>query len=365
VITLNWKEIYEPRYQNGNDLKEILHLSDQEVAALNKITEEYPMLTNKYYLSLIDPDDPADPIRKMSVPSLWELEQGGDSDTSGEKSNTVMTGMQHKYSQTALMLSTNECFMYCRHCFRKRMVGVTDTEVASQLAQMKEYLLAHPSVNNILISGGDSFFNSNARIAQYLETFTALDQLDFIRFGTRVPVVLPQRISQDKELLDILKKYNEKKQIYVVTQFNHPRELTPESNAAIQALKEIGIIIKNQTVLLKEINDSADVLGELLSKLTISGVVPYYIFQCRPVRGVLNHFQVPLLEGCKIVDGAKSMQNGQGKCVRYAMSHPTGKIEIIGELSEGEMIFKYHQAKDPKDSCRIFTQKLTPDQCWL
>jgi L-lysine 2,3-aminomutase len=162
-----------------------------------------------------------------------------------------------------------------------------------------------------------------------------------------------------------LKKYNEKKQIYVVTQFNHPRELTPESDAAIRALREIGIIIKNQTVLLKGINDDPDVLSELLSKLTIFGVVPYYIFQCRPVRGVLNHFQVPLLEGYKIVDQAKSRQNGQGKCVRYAMSHPTGKIEIIGELSEGEMIFKYHQAKDPKDSARIFTQKLLPNQCWL
>jgi KamA family protein len=362
---LNWKEIYEPRYQNGDDLREILHLTDQEVAALNQITEEYPMLTNKYYLSLIDPDDPADPIRKMSIPSIWELEQGGDSDTSGEKGNTVMTGMQHKYSQTALMLSTNECFMFCRHCFRKRMVGIHDTEIGSQLAHMKDYLLSHPSINNILISGGDSFFNSNERIAQYLETFSDLDQLDFIRFGTRVPVVLPQRISQDQELLDLLKKYNEKKQIYVVTQFNHPRELTPESDAAIRALREIGIIIKNQTVLLKGINDDPDVLSELLSKLTIFGVVPYYIFQCRPVRGVLNHFQVPLLEGYKIVDQAKSRQNGQGKCVRYAMSHPTGKIEIIGELSEGEMIFKYHQAKDPKDSARIFTQKLLPNQCWL
>lgn len=362
---MDWKEILKHNYQNGNDVEDFLHLSKEEVQVMNRISEEYPMFTNEYYLSLIDPTDPDDPIRKMSIPSAWELEQGGDADTSGESDNTVLPGMQHKYAQTALILSTSKCSMYCRHCFRKRMVGLTDDEVAFQLDNMVQYLKDHPSIDNILISGGDAFLNSNERIAEYLEKFTVLPQLNFIRFGTRTPVVLPQRISEDEELLRILEKYAAVKQLYVVTQFNHPREVTEEAIRAVKALLKLGIVVKNQTVLLKEINDEPAVLGELLNRLAGCGVVPYYIFQCRPVRGVLNHFQVPLEQGYAVVDKAKNLQNGQGKCVRYALSHPTGKIEIIGKAPTGEMIFKYHQAKDPSDASRIFLQKVAPDQCWL
>lgn len=362
---MDWREILQHNYQNGSDVEEFLRLSKEEVRIINRISEEYPMFTNEYYLSLIDPEDPDDPIRKMSIPSAWELEKGGEADTSGESGNTVLPGMQHKYAQTALILSTSKCSMYCRHCFRKRMVGLTDDEIAFQLDRMVQYIKDHPSIDNILISGGDAFLNSNERIAEYLDKFTCLPQLNLIRFGTRTPVVLPQRISEDKELLEILAGYSEKKQLYVVTQFNHPREVTKEAARAVKALLKLGIVVKNQTVLLKEINDDPAVLGELLTRLSGCGVVPYYIFQCRPVRGVLNHFQVPLEQGYDIVDKAKHLQNGQGKCVRYTLSHPTGKIEIIGKAPNGEMIFKYHQAKDPADAGRIFLQKVTPDQGWL
>ncbi|MCI8515027.1 MAG: KamA family radical SAM protein [Lachnospiraceae bacterium] len=362
---MDWKEILKHNYQNGNDVENFLHLNKEEVQVINQISDEYPMFTNEYYLSLIDPDDPEDPIRKMSIPSAWELEKGGDTDTSGESSNTVLPGMQHKYARTALILSTSKCSMYCRHCFRKRMVGLTDDEIAFQLDNMVQYIKDHPSIDNILISGGDAFLNSNERIAEYLEKFTRLPQLNFIRFGTRTPVVLPQRISEDEELLKILADYSEQKQLYVVTQFNHPRELTKEAVRSIKTLMKLGIVVKNQTVLLKGINDDPKVLGELLTRLAGCGAVPYYIFQCRPVRGVLNHFQVPFEQGYDIVDKAKDLQNGQGKCIRYTLSHPTGKIEIIGKAPTGEMIFKYHQAKDPADAGRIFLQKVTPDQCWL
>lgn len=362
---MGWKEILANNYQSGEDVKEFLHLNEQEVQVIDRISEKYPMFTNEYYLSLIDPNDPNDPIRKMSIPSAWELESGGETDTSGESENTVLPGMQHKYTQTVLILSTNQCSMYCRHCFRKRMVGLSDDEVAFQLDNMVSYLREHPGINNILISGGDALLNSNQRIEEYLQKFTPLEQLDLIRFGTRLPVVLPQRIYEDEELLSILEKYNQKKQIYIVTQFNHPKEVTPQAIRAVRALMKLGIVVKNQTVLLRGINDDPQVLGELLLRLTACGVVPYYIFQCRPVRGVLNHFQVPLEQGYEIVDKAKAMQNGQGKCVRYSMSHTTGKIEILGKLPSGEMVFKYHQAKEAKNANRIFVQKVAPDQCWL
>ena len=352
-------------YQTGDDLREALRLTEEEVRKINEIIAEYPMFTNSYYLGLIDPDDPEDPIRKMSIPSPWEQEQGGQADTSGEGDNTVLPGLQHKYQQTALILSTSKCAMYCRHCFRKRMVGIHDDEIASHLDDMTEYIEAHPVINNVLISGGDAFLNSNQRIEEYLSRFAEMEQLQLIRFGSRTPVVFPQRISEDPELLSLLKKYNEKKQIYVVTQFNHPKEITEESKLAVKKLLELGIVVKNQTVLLKGINDSPEILAELLGKLVACGVVPYYVFQCRPVRGVLNHFQVPLLQGVQIVDGAKALLSGQGKCIKYAMSHPSGKIEIIGQGPDGDMIFKYHQAKDAKDRNRIFLQKVSENTCWL
>lgn len=165
--------------------------------------------------------------------------------------------------------------------------------------------------------------------------------------------------------MQILKKYGEKKQIIIVTQFNHPRELTPEAVLAVRTLRTAGCIVRNQTVLLKGVNDHSDVLAQLMNQLVSCGVVPYYIFQCRPVYGVQNQFQVPLLQGIEIVEGAKKLMNGQAKSVRYAMSHPTGKIEILGKAASNQMIFKYHQAKYEQDHGRIFTQKVDNTQCWL
>lgn len=360
-----WQDIMSACYINGDDLKQALGLSQKEQEEMNRISDHYPVFINDYYLSLINTEDPNDPIRKMSVPSGWELSEEGHTDTSGEASNTVLPGMQHKYDQTALILSTNQCAMYCRHCFRKRFVGLSDDEIAQHLGEMRDYVVAHPEISNVLISGGDAFMNSNQRIREYLDTFIDLEQLDFIRFGTRVPVVLPQRISMDGELQEILKEYASKKQIYVVTQFNHPREVTEEAVEAIQILLSSGIVVKNQTVLLKEINDDPSVLSDLFRKLTTCGVVPYYVFQCRPVRGVLNHFQVPLKKGVRIVEDAKKMQNGQGKCVRYVMSHSTGKIEILGETDNQSVIFKYHQAKNSDHIGKIFMQNIEDEQAWL
>ena len=164
--------------------------------------------------------------------------------------------------------------------------------------------------------------------------------------------------------LEILKKYSKKKQIYIVTQFNHPNEVTEESKKAIKMLQKIGIVVKNQTVLLKGVNDDSHVLGSLLKKLTSIGVVPYYIFQCRPVKGVKGQFQVPFERGYEIIEGAKAMQNGQGKCFKYCFSCESGKIEVVGKLGD-EMIFKFHEAKYEKDYGRIFTKKLEKDTCWL
>ena len=341
----NWKDILDHSIRDVDELRKNLALTEAEAQQMGRIIQRYPLCVNPYYLSLIDRDDPNDPIRKMCIPDIHEFSEGGQADTSGEADNTVIQGMQHKYRQTALILSTNQCAMYCRHCFRKRMVGASSDEVARQIPAMAEYVREHTEINNVLISGGDAFMNADETIEKYLRCFTEIPTLDFIRFGTRIPVVLPQRIVQDDKLLGILETYGRKKQIIIVTQFNHPRELTPDAVQAIKALGSVGCIVRNQTVLLKGINDHADVLAQLMNGLVSNGVIPYYIFQCRPVEGVQNQFQVPLLRGVKIVENAKRQMNGQSKSVRYAMSHPTGKIEILGKTGPNQMLFKYHQAK--------------------
>ena len=361
----NWKELLDQSIRKAEELQAFLGLNEEETKQMAGIIERYPLCVNPYYLSLIDKDDPNDPIRKMCIPDVHEFSEGGQRDTSGEADNTVIQGMQHKYRQTALILSTNQCAMYCRHCFRKRMVGASSDELARQLPVMADYVRRHKEINNVLISGGDAFMNSNETIEKYLRYFSEIPNLDFIRFGSRIPVVLPQRVTQDDVLMSILKKYGEKKQIIIVTQFNHPRELTPDAVLAIRRLRSVGCIVRNQTVLLKGVNDYSDVLARLMNQLVSCGVIPYYIFQCRPVSGVQNQFQVPLLIGIEIVEGAKKLMNGQSKSVRYAMSHPTGKIEILGKSGSNQMLFKYHQAKYEKDNGRIFTQKVDDTQCWL
>ena len=330
---------------------------------LRKVTDQFPMRITPYYLGLIDKTDESDPIARMCIPSVDELRISGSFDTSGEKKNTMQKGLQHKYRQTALILSTNVCAMYCRHCFRKRMVGLTEDELSRQLDKAVDYVRSHEEITNILISGGDSLMMPDRIIERYLYEFSKLDNLDLIRFGSRVPVVFPQRI--DGNLISIFRKYRSHKQIYLVTQFNHPREFTEQSIAAIKAFLDIGIQVRNQTVLLRGVNDNPEVLSDLLRNLTKTGIVPYYIFQCRPVTGVRERFQVPILEGVRLTDAAKSKQNGMGKSVRYVMSHTKGKIEILGSQDDGTTLFKFHQSHDSKDTARVFTAKLTKNSTWL
>lgn len=343
----------------------MLGLNEADSAQMARILAQFPMSVPRYYLSLINWDDENDPIRKMCIPSVRETDLSGSFDTSGEASNTVVVGMQHKYHATALILSTNRCAMYCRHCFRKRLVGLSDAEIASHLDEMIAYIKEHKEISNVLVSGGDAFLNDNEVIEEYLSRLCEIDHLDMIRFGTRVPVSFPQRVTSDPDLIALLKKYNEKKQLFVITHFNHPNEITPESTAAVRAILSAGIPIRNQTVLLHGVNDDSEVLGTLLRRLIRIGVIPYYVFQCRPVSGVKNQFSVPFLRGIQVVEGAKRMQNGQGKSLRYALSHPTGKIEILGTAGGNRMLFKYHQAKYDKDAGRMFTMDLDENQTWL
>ena len=362
---MDWREILKTNVTHAGELEDIMHLHGEHEQEVERILERFPMSVPRYYLSLIDWNNPKDPIRRMCIPSLEENDMTGKFDTSGEAENTRLPGLQHKYGETALILSTHRCAMYCRHCFRKRLVGISEEETADNFEKAADYIREHKEISNVLISGGDALLNSNEALEHFLDVLSSMEQLDFLRIGTRTPVTFPFRITMDPELVELLKRYDRKKKIYVVTQFNHSAEITEESEKAVRMLLDAGISVKNQTVLLRGVNDDPDVLGGLLKGLTAIGVIPYYIFQCRPVSGVGTHFQVPILKGAEIVERAKQMQNGFGKGFKYVMSHRTGKIEILGVWEDGRMLFKYHQAKYDADRGRIFAVKLGENQTWL
>jgi len=360
-----WQEDLKNNITSVDTLLEMGYIEKEEYSQLKKITDKYPLSIPHYYLNLIENKSHSDPVYKMSIASLSEGLAGGTEDTSGEATNTVLEGIQHKYSNTVLLLSTNVCAMYCRHCFRKRLVGQSEEEIIKFADEAVEYVRNHKSVNNILITGGDSFLNSNKIIERYLEKFSEIKHVKFIRFGTRTPVVFPQRIYSDPDLLAMLTKYSKIKTIYVVTQFNHPKELTKEAIMATDMLREAGVPILNQTVLLKGVNDNEEILTSLQIKLAANGISPYYIFQCRPVKGVKGLFAVPLTKACQIIDNTRNRLSGIGKRFRFIMSHTRGKIEIIGKDANNNLVLKQHQAKSKKDINKIFTVPIDDSSLWL
>ncbi|HOP09079.1 MAG TPA: KamA family radical SAM protein, partial [Candidatus Methanofastidiosa archaeon] len=340
------KEELENNVRTIDELEEHLVLGEEESENLREITRLHPMSITRYYLSLIDPNDINDPIRKMSVPTEGEFSQGGMYDTSGEKDNTVAVGLQHKYKQTALVLLTHRCSVYCRFCFRKRLVGRSESEIISNINAARDYIEQHEEITNVLLSGGDPLVLENHIIEHFLKTFIEIDHINFIRVGTRVPVVMPHRIYGDRELLDIFDRYSTpEKRINIVSHFNHPKEINKYSALAIDKLMDCGMPIQNQTVLLGGVNDNPNVMAELMRNLVRVGVNPYYIFQCRPVRRAL-HFQVPISRGLDVVEDSKRQLCGIAKRFKYVMSHIMGKIEIVAK-DENYLYFKQHQAKDP------------------
>jgi KamA family protein len=364
-FSMAWEKQLKESVCTIQEASAAIGIPTREARRLMHVVERHPMCVPPYYLSLIDPQDPDDPVRAMSVPSVDELNLMGSYDTSGEKDNTKMPGLQHKYPQTALILSTNRCAMYCRHCFRKRLVGLPNHELLQRFDEAAAYVRRHREINNVLITGGDPFVLETSLIAGFLEMLSDIDHLRLIRFGTRIPVTLPHRIIHDPDLVELLKIHSlPSRRIYVVTQFNHPREITPESTEAVDRLLRAGVVVSNQTVLLRGVNDDPECLATLQNDLAGIGVIPYYVFQCRPVKRVQHHFQVPLVRGYEIVEQAKSMLNGHSKRFRFIMSHKKGKIEIVGRRGS-DMFFKFHQARNPRNTGRFFIRRIDHHQGWL
>ncbi|HHS49683.1 MAG TPA: KamA family radical SAM protein [candidate division Zixibacteria bacterium] len=362
---MNWKDELSNNVTTVDELSKYILLDNDEKWRISKIIQIHPMSITRYYLSLIDPEDKDDPIRKIAIPSEGEFLLNGDYDTSGEHSNTKLAGLQHKYGETALLLTTNQCATYCRHCFRKRLVGVDTEEVLKRIPRAVGYIAERPEITNVLISGGDPLMLDNEVLETLLKGLDGIRHLKYIRIGTRIPVVFPMRIFDDVEFLNMVANFSHKwRRLYFVAHFNHPREITKESVRAVDALLSRGAIMSNQTVLLRGVNDDPFVLAKLQNKLTAIGVNPYYVFQCRPVSRVKPHFQVPLDRAYSIVERAKTMLDGHSKRFRFVMSHRRGKIEIVG-IDGDQVLLKYHQAKDRENLGRVFSRRLVPGAGWL
>ncbi len=347
-----------------HDLDRLDRLTPAEKERLKRVAQAYPFRAHDYYLSLIDWDDPDDPIRRLIVPAMCEMEDFGKLDPSDEQTYTVMPGVEHKYSSTVLLLVSNVCAGICRYCFRKRVFINKQQEYLKDIPAAVEYIRAHPKVTNVLLTGGDPLMLATRKLYDLISQIREIDHVQIIRIGTKVPAFNPSRILDDPDFAGMLKEFSTpRKKLYIMTHFSHPRELTDCAIRAVDTLQKAGAIICNQTPLINGVNDDPQVLAELLAQLSFIGAVPYYIFQCRPAVGN-KAYTVPIELGYEIVEQAKAQVSGLAKRIRFVMSHATGKIEIAGR-TQGYVYFKYHRAADDAESGRFMIFKSNPDACWL
>ena len=345
-------------------IEQLEQLKRDEKAALEQVTEKFAFRSNEYYLSLIDWDDPADPIRKLIIPDLQELDEWGRLDPSDEKSYSIMPGLEHKYNSTALLLASNVCDGVCRYCFRKRVFMNPRSEYLQDLPAAMQYIKEHDEITNVLLTGGDPLVLKPSKLENIIRQLREIEHVKVIRIGTRAPAFNPYRIVNEPALLETIEKYStDQKRIYVMTHFVHPRELTDLAVKAVGLLQKAGAITANQMPLIRGVNDDPEVMAELLANLSFIGAVPYYIFQCRPAVGN-KAYTVPIEEGYEIVEQAKALVSGLAKRIRFVMSHSTGKVEIVGK-TKGLVYFKYHRAADDIDSGRFLVLESNPEAYWL
>ncbi len=304
----NWQWQYAHRFRQSNDLKRIPWLNTKEINRIGRIIKIYPYAVTPYFLSLINGEDPNDPIRKQILPDKNELcaLDGNCLDPLAEKEHTVAPGLIHRYPDRAVLLATNRCAVYCRHCFRKRLWPQHSTPRSnfSSHKQAFKYLQRHTEIRDLLLSGGDPLTLRDTQLEEILSHLRKIPHLEIIRIGSRIPVVMPQRITTD--LCGMLEKYSP---LWLNTQFNHSQEIRPEAAAACDRLLRAGIPVNNQTVLLRGVNDNTDTIKALCQALLRIRVKPYYLHQCDQVAGA-EHFRAPLKKGIKIIKEMQGVTSG-------------------------------------------------------
>ena len=294
----DWHWQYKNRICDAEGLSRILDLRDTEKTEITKCLGKFRMAVTPYYASLIKAYDIRDPIRMQAVPSIaetevypWEM-----SDPLDEEGASPVKNIVHRYPDRVLFLVTSCCAMYCRHCTRRRLIGEKDSAISDgEMEAALEYIKQTPSVRDVLVSGGDPLTLSDERLETIISKLRNIENVEVIRIGTRVPVTMPMRITA--ELLAMLKKYHP---VWINTHFNHPNELTEDSYRACALIADAGIPLGNQTVLLKDINDSTEIIKELMLKLVRARVRPYYLYQCDLIEG-LEHFRTDVRTGINII----------------------------------------------------------------
>jgi lysine 2,3-aminomutase len=363
----DWKWQLRNRIMDVNTLEKVIPITEEEKKAIEHSLEFLRMAITPYYASLIDPDDPDDPIRKQAIPTVKELEVAPEDmlDPLHEDVDSPTPGLTHRYPDRVLLLVTDMCSMYCRHCTRRRKAGDTDKAMPlDYVDKTVEYLKDHPEVRDVLISGGDPLTLPTDHLESIIKRIASVPTVEIIRIGSRAPVVFPHRI--DDELVDMLKKYQP---IWINTHFNHPKEFTPDSIAALKKLADAGIPLGNQSVLLKGVNDHPEIMKRLVHDLVKNRVRPYYIYQCDLSQG-LSHFRTTVAKGLEIMEYLRGHTSGFA-VPTYVIDapHGGGKIPVMPQYlisyGENKVILRNYEGglfvyEEPKN----YSAEADPDS-WL
>ncbi|HZK19540.1 MAG TPA: lysine 2,3-aminomutase [Treponemataceae bacterium] len=326
----NWKWHIKYSIKSIEELDAIagFNFTDAQKAKLKKTVGNFPMSVNPYYLSLIDIENfEIDPIFMQAVPSEKELllDKYDMSDPLAEDSDSPVPFLTHRYPDRVLFHVSNLCSMYCRHCTRKRKVGYVDGIPSfEELQPAIEYIKNHEEIRDVLLSGGDPFMLKDEQLDKILTAVRAIPHVEIVRIGSRMPVVLPYRITD--ELIHILKKHSP---LYLNTHFNHPREMTKAAKLGLAKLADAGIVLGNQTVLLAGVNDCPRIIKKLCHKLVQNRVRPYYMYQCDMSKG-LSHFRTPVGKGIEILESLIGHTSGLA-VPTYVIDAPGGggKIPVM------------------------------------
>ncbi|MGE4454157.1 MAG: KamA family radical SAM protein [Sphaerochaeta sp.] len=344
-------------------LGDYLHLTAEEIAFDETNPTSLPLKIPTYFLSLINPEDPNDPLRRQVVPCISEqqIEDEGTEDPLEEVHYSVTDRLIHRYSSRVAFLTTDICPMYCRHCFRRRFTGTFQGPASEQqVREAATYVEEHPEVKEILFTGGDVLTLSDAHLESMIRSFRDKRPDLVIRLCTRIPSSYPMRVTD--QLITMLKQFSTAP-FYVMTQFNHPRELTREAVAAINRFVEAGIPAMNQTVLLRGVNDEVEILSELCNRLVANRVKPYYLFQGDLVQGTA-HFRVPLERGLALEAELRKQLSGLAMPV-YAIDLPEGggkvplgRTYLLGKTEDGKWMFQ-----NAEGIIKTYPDPISGEQC--
>ena len=329
----DWRWQLRNSFKDRAQLQRILQLSPSETAALES-ERKLPQQITPYYASLLDPDRPDDPLRRTVVTTTAEFQQapGELDDPLDEDGDMRAPGLVHRYPDRVLFLVTPLCPVYCRYCTRSRMVGDTAGHSlgVEEWTAAIEYIGAHPEIRDVLLSGGDPLLLSDEKLEWLLSRLRAIKHVELLRIGTKVPAVLPQRITPG--LVRMLRRYHP---FFMSLHIMHPDELTPEVARACGRLADAGIPLGSQTVLMAGVNDDAETMKRLMQGLVKIRVRPYYLYQCDPVSGT-SHFRTPVAKGLQIIRGLRGHTSGYA-VPTFAVDAPGGggKVPLLPDYTAG------------------------------